>query len=306
MTDPWSWWADKLAGKPVQMNPGNPHAGFYRMPRKAFYGARKTFTPVAYWPGTNGKGEPVMHCRFGDDDVTPERGEEIWERVGNHPVSEQAYRAVAQDNKPWPDEHKLVPMGDNLPPEDEDTYESLKDKIENLGHEAKRRLDDGPPITDQDEANQIANLADRLAELWKRADTLRKAERKPHDETLKTIQKKWSGILLLAESYRNLKYGLLTPWLKRVGQAQKEQAEAAEAAGTPAAAEPSRPRAGTRGRAMSLKTLKRAEIADYDEALKFFAQNPEIKQLVQDLANRWVRTGQAVPGTKVIEEQSAV
>ena len=299
---PWQWWHDKLAGKPVQMNPDNPHAGFYRQTHRERYGARKTFKPVAYWPGANGK----MNCRIGDEDVTPEIGQSIWQSVGNHPVAEEAYREVAQRNGLWPDEHELVPMGDNLPPAEEDTYENLKDKIENLGREAKRRLDDGPPITDQDEADQIANLADALSDLWKRADTLRKAERKPHDDSLKTIQKKWSGILTLAETYRNLKYALLTPWLKRIGQVQKEQAEAAVAAGTPAAAEPSRPRAGTRGRAMSLKTLKRAEITEYDEVLKFFAQNPEIKQLVQDLANRWVRTGQAVPGTKVIEESQAV
>jgi len=299
---PWQWWADKLAGKPMQANPDNPQAGFYRKSSKEHYGARKTFTPVAYWPGTNGK----LNCREGDVNVDEARANTLWNSVNRHPVTEEAYREVAQRNGRWPDEHELVPMGDNLPPDEEDTYESLKDKIENLGREAKRRLDDGPPITDQDEADQIANLADALADLWKRAETLRKAERKPHDEALKVIQKKWGALLLLAESYRNLKYGLLTPWLKRVGQTQKEQAEAAEAAGTPAAAEPSRPRAGTRGRAMSLKTLKRAEITDYDESLKFFAQNPEIKQLVQDLANRWVRTGQAVPGTKVIEEQQAV
>lgn len=298
---PWQWWYDRLTGKPTQANPDNPQAGFYRKSSKEHYGARKTFTPVAYWP-ENGK----LKCREGDVNVDEFRGMELWNRVNQQPVTEEAFREVAQHNGRWPDEHELVPMGDNLPPEEEDTYESLKDKIENLGHEAKRRLDDGPPITDQNEADQIANLADRLAELWKRADTLRKAERKPHDEALKTIQKKWSGILTLAESYRNLKYALLTPWLKRVGQTQKEQAEAAEAAGTTSVAEPSRPRAGTRGRAMSLKTLKRAEITDYDEVLKFFSQNPEIKQLVQDLASRWVRTGQAVPGTKVIEEQSAV
>ena len=303
MTDlgPWQWWHDRLTGNnPTQANPDNPQPGFYRKSSKEYYGARKTFTPVAYWP-ENG----VVRCREGDVNVDIARGNTLWNSVNRNPVTEEAFREVAQRNGRWPDEHELVPMGDNLPPEEEDTYESLRDKIENLGREAKRRLDDGPPITDQDEANQIANLADRLAELWKRADTLRKAERKPHDESLKTIQKKWSGILQLAESYRNLKYGLLTPWANRLDRANKEQAEAAAAAGMPAPA-PSRPRAGTRGRAMSLKTLKRAEITDYDEALKFFAQNPEVKQLVQELANRWARTGQPVPGTKVIEESQVV
>jgi hypothetical protein len=299
-TDPWSWWADKLAGKAVQMNPGNPHAGFYRMPRKAFYGARKTFTPVAYWPGTNGK----LNCRFGDDDVTPERGQEIWERVGNHPVSEQAYRDVAQFNKPWPDEHELVPMGDNLGPEDEHTFEALQDKIENLAREANQRLH-GPPIGDQDEADRIANLSDRLSELWKVADNLRKAERKPHDEALKAIQLKWVDVLLKAETYKNLKHKLTTPWLARLQEALKKEAEAAAAAGEPAAAT-RRPRAGTRGRAQTLKTFKYAEIEDYEKALSFFKESPDIKNLVQDLANRAVRAGITVPGTKVIEEQKAV
>lgn len=304
-TDPWSWWADKLAGKPVQMNPGNPHAGFYRMPRKAFYGARKTFTPVAYWPGTNGKGEAVMHCRFGDDDVTPERGEEIWERVGNHPVKEEAYRAVAQFNQPWPDEHELVPMGDNLGPEDEETFEALQDKIENLAREANQRIN-GPAIGDQDEADRIANLTDRLAELWKGADTLRKAERKPHDEALKAIQLKWADILLKAESYKQLKYKLTTPWLKKLEDQQKQEAEAAAAAGEPAAATARRPRAGTRGRSQTLKTFKYAEIEDYGKALAFFKESPDVRNLVQDLANRAVRAGITIPGTKVIEEQKAV
>src|SRR5262245_12042880 len=94
MTDasPWQWWMDKLAGKPVQMSPSHPQAGFYREPRKLHYGARKTFRPVAYWP-ENG----VIRCRIGDDDVDEMRGLEMWPRVGNHPVPEQTYRRVAQD-----------------------------------------------------------------------------------------------------------------------------------------------------------------------------------------------------------------
>lgn len=298
----WDWWFKKLAGEPVQMNEGTPHAGFYRMPRKAHYGARKTFTPVAYWIGQDGQ----MHCRFGDDDVSVERGQELWQRVGNHPVTEEAYRAVAQRNEPWPDEHLLVPMGDNLGPELEDTYEALQDQIANLAREAEQRLD-GPPVADQDEADRIANLADRLAELHKKADGLRKAERKPHDDALKAIQLKWTPILLKAESYRNLKFKLLTPWLQALQEAQKKEAEAAAAAGEPVSAEAARrPRAGTRGRAQTLKTLKRAEITDYQKALEFFAESKDMKDLVQTLADRAVRAGITVPGTKIIEEQKAV
>jgi hypothetical protein len=298
--NPWGWWQAKLAGKAVEMNPSNPHAGFYRQPHKEFYGARRTFKPVAYWPGKNGK----LNCRIGDVDVTPEVGEQIWERVGNNPVSEQAYRAVAENGEPWPDEHDLVPMGDNLPPPD-NSFEGLRDAIEPLSKEAEERIK-GPAIENQDEADRFGNLADRLSELWKLADKQRKEERRPHDEAITEIQKKWAPLLVMAETYKNLKYRILTPWLKRQEEAQKKEAEAAAAAGEPAAAEARRPRVGTRGRAMTLKSTKKAQINDYAVCLKFFEDSEDVKGTVQMLANRAVRAGITVPGVTVIEEEKAV
>lgn len=297
----WSWWQEKLAGKPVQMNPDNPQAGFYRMPYKQEYGARRTFQPVAYWPGENGE----LNCRIGDRDIIPAYGRALWQSVGNHPVTEEAYRRVAEAGGLWPDEHELVPMGrDNQPPEDT-SFEGLRDAIEDLSREAKERIE-GPAIADQDEANRIANLADRLAELHKMAEEARKIEKRPYDDAAKQVQLKWAPLLLAAEAYRNLKYKLLTPWLKRKELEAKERAEKqAVGNGTlPLAAE--RPQAGTRGRAMSLKTTKRAEITDYAAALNFFSDSPDVKATVQSLADRAVRAGIVVPGTKVIEEQNTV
>jgi hypothetical protein len=299
MTDAWDWWFQKLAGSKVEMNPSNPHAGFYRMPSKAFYGARKTFLPIAYWPGEDGQ----LHCRIGDEDVSPERGQGIWERVGNHPVTEDAYREVAEKGGLWPDEHELVPMGDNLPPED-DSWEGLRDTIDNLAREAAIRLE-GPAIVDQAEADKVANLADRLSELFKRADQARKEEKKPFDEGAIEVQKKWAPLLLRAETYKNLKYKLLTPWLKLLEKKAQEAKTTAAAAGEPVAQE-SRARVGTRGKAMTLRSQKRAEITDYTTTLAFFAESPDVKATVQDLANRAVRAGISVPGVNVIEESQAV
>lgn len=296
----WQYWHDRLHGKPVQMSPSHPQAGFYREPRKEHYGARRTFRPVAYWPD----GDGVLHCRIGDEDVTPQRALELWTRVGQHPVTEEAYREVAQRGGLWPDEHELVAMGDNLPPDD-DSWEGLRDAIEPLSREAEGRLK-GPPIADQDEADRISNLADRLAELWKKAEEQRKADRKPHDEALKAIQGKWSPLQAAAEVYKNLKFKLITPWLQRQTEAQQQEAEAAAAAGEPAAADARRPRAGTRGRATTLKHTKRARIDDYAVCLKFFEDSEDVRGTVQMLANRAVRAGAKVPGVTVIEESKAV
>jgi hypothetical protein len=305
----WDWWQRKLAGEPVEMNPDTPHAGFYRKPHKEEYGARKTFTPVAYWwaQPEDDDGNPIgpweLRCRIGDMDVTPQRGQELWTMVGNHPVTEEAYRGVAEDGGLWPDEHELVPMGgDNIAPEDL-SFEGLRDKIEDLAREAKERIE-GPPIKDQDEADRVANLADRLAELCKIAEEQRKEEKRPYDEGMKAVQKKWAPLLVLAETYKNLKYKLLTPWQLKKDEEARAAADLAAAAGQPE--EPRRSRAGTRGRAMTLKTFKRAEIVDYPACLKFFEDSDDVKATVQDLANRAVRAGANVPGTKVIEEQRTV
>jgi hypothetical protein len=309
--NPWAYWQSKLEGLPVQMHPDDPQAGFYRQPYKRYYGARKTFTPVAYYWATKedeqgNQIEPLrLRCRLGDKDVSETAGMRLWASVGNHPVTQEAYRGVAERDEPWPDEHELVPMvGDNLPPDD-DSFEGLSDAVEDLAAEALARIE-GPAIADQDEADRIANLADRLAELWSKADAARRGERREHDEALKAIQLRWSPLLTKAESYKNLKYKLLTPWLLKLQTAQQQEAEAAAAAGAPAAAEPRRPRAGTRGRAQTLKSQKRAEIIDFDACLAFFKESEDLRGTVQMLANRAVRAGATVPGTRIIEDQKAV
>lgn len=296
----WQYWHDRLNGLPAPQYPSDPQAGFYREPRKEFYGSRKTFRPVAYWPD-NG----TIRCRVGDEDVNEQRGLELWTRVGHHPVSEADYRNVAQHGGLWPDEHELVDMQSNLPPP-EDSFEGLRDAIEPLAQDAEKRLKGGP-IQDQAEADRYANLGDRLAELSKQVEEARKNERRPHDDACIAIQKKWVPLRDLADIYKDIKRVLTTPWLKREETRQKEEAEAAAAAGQPAAAESRRPRAGTRGRAQTLKSVKKARITDYAACLKFFEDSEDIRACVQMLANRAVRTGVTnIPGIEVIEETNAV
>lgn len=298
----WQWWKDKLSGIDVPASEGTPYAGFYRWVRKSKYGGTKFAMPVAYWPGEHGE----LHCREGQRDVDDERGRDIWVNVCNHPVEEDWYREVAEGEEPeWRDGMATSPPpGDNRPP-GEANFEWLKENINDLATRATTRLD-GPPITEQTEADKISNLADQLSEFWKKADEARKEERKPHDEALKEIQVKWAPLLMAAETYRNLKFKLLTPWLLAQTQEQEKQTEAAVAAGEPVPEQARRPRVGTRSRAMTLKTFKSAEIVDFDQCLTFFKENPDVRATIQDLANKAVRAGVTVPGVKLIEEQKAV
>ena len=306
MNDPryWQWWADKLAGMDVPASEGTPYAGFYRWVQKSKYGGTKFAPPVAYWPGDEGE----LHCRVGFQDVSYERGRDIWVSVHDNPVPEDWYREVADEEQPeWRDGMAVSPpKGDNRPPGEAD-FDYLKMQIDELGSVASLCLQN-PPLTEQTEADKISNLADRLSELWKKADEARKTERKPHDEALRAIQDKWFPLLSMAETYKNLKYKILTPWLIAQQKKADQEAEAAVAAGEPEAApeRARRPRVGTRSRAMTLKSFKSAEIVDYDACLMFFKENSDVRATIQDLANKAVRAGVSVPGAKLIEEQRTV
>lgn len=304
MSDPryWAWWQDKLKGMDVPASEGTPYAGFYRAVRKSTYGGTKWAIPVAYWPGENGE----MHCREGFQDVSDVRGQDIWVNVCNNPVPELWYREVAENDSPeWPDGMATTaPMGDNRPPAELE-FRWLQENINDLSVRAKTYLE-GAAITEQTQADKVSNLADQLSELWKKADEARKAERQPHDEALKTIQLKWSPLLLMAEAYKNLKFKLLTPWQLAQQKALEDEARAAVAAGETMPETTRRPRAGTRGRAMSLKSFKSAEITDYEACLAFFKDSQDVRGTVQDLANKATRAGITVPGVKMIEEQRTV
>ena len=213
------------------------------------------------------------------------------------------YRDFCERGIDWPDIPESVPSAGHNNPPDDNSFEWLQDQIDVASKEAKSSLV-GPPISEQAQADKIANLADRLAELWKAADKQRAEERKPHDQAAKEVQLRWAPLLLAAETYKNLKYRLLTPWLLEQQKVKAEKAASDARQGIPV--EIDRPKVGTRGRAMSLKVLKRAEIIDFQACLAHFAAAPELLTTVQELANRAVRAGLDVPGVKTIEDAKAV
>jgi hypothetical protein len=218
-------------------------------------------------------------------------------------VEQEDYTVVTNGGL-WRDEHPGAPMqGHNQPPAD-DSFEGLREAIEEAWRDAEDALK-GRPIENQDEANQIANLADRLAELHGKAKKLEAEEKRPVSDMLVEIARKWAPIMTRAETYKNLKIKLLTPWGKKVKQQNMEAAAAAAAEGMAVKAE--RPKMGTRGRAMSLKTIRTAKIVDYPKALEFFANSEDVRACVQKLANMAVRAGtNPPPGCEVVEDEKVV
>lgn len=65
------------------------------------------------------------------------------------------------------------------------------------------------------------------------------------------------------------------------------------------AAEVRNAQAGRTGAKVSLRTEKRAKIVDFDACLLALKERAEVKELIQSLANRAVKSGFSLPGVEV-------
>lgn len=93
-------------------------------------------------------------------------------------------------------------------------------------------------------------------------------------------------------------------------QAQQDaEAEAArkaeEAAAAERAAQARKASAGRTGSKVALRTFTGAKITDYDALLTALKDRPEIRGIVETLANRAARSGVTLPGMEITEERRA-
>lgn len=310
--DRYEHWRRALAGDFQSIDADTPSAGFYRSKRADKQTGDITLQPVAFWYDQNDK----LVCKVGNKMVDDLTARELWPFVCRNPVTHGAYGAVMSGGA-WPDQHEAVIRdrvnSENAP--DEDSFEALKDRIEDLVRDAEREIKSGA-APDQSAADRASDLANRLAELQKKADAARKAEKKPHDEAAAAVQAKWTPLVGAAGIYKRLKDAVIAPFLVAEAKKQREAAEAQRRAAEQAAkdgapipeATPTKkpPKAGSGGRrSVALRSVKIVKITDRDALLAFFALNDQITATLQTLAERAVAAGVSVPGVSVSEEMRA-
>jgi hypothetical protein len=100
------------------------------------------------------------------------------------------------------------------------------EEVDDLLLEARNYLD-GEPIANEEQAEAVSSLLNRLRRVSKDADEARKAEKKPHDEAAKAIQAKWTPIISKAELAATTAKQALAPYLKAIEDKQRAEAEAA-------------------------------------------------------------------------------
>lgn len=218
-------------------------------------------------------------------------------------------------------------------------------EIDDLFEEAKVWLD-GEPVKTQEQADTVAKLLDLARKAKKTADTARKVEAKPFDEGKAEIQARYKPILSKADLIADTCKKVITPYLdeqerqkrevERVAvelaeaaertaqeamhqttvgdieeraEAEKlvEQAKTAQLAANKLAKDKGHAMGGAR--AVSLRTVRTAEITDLSAAIKHYwaIDKSVFERLVNDLANDDVRNGvKAIPGFIINEEKVAV
>lgn len=294
----------------------DPQAGFFRR-RTVKAGP---FIPCAIWPADG--------AMVGAQDGKAADPTGFWTYCCPHPVTHEAYTQRVETGR-WPDEDEGVTdsfglppvgpsLGDNNPPE-ETPLEALERQIT----AAAANLDAYKTLGTDEDAGKAQAVRSRLLDLGGQTDRLREAEKKPHLEAGRAVDAKFKPLVDKAAAGANTLRAALSAYLtakeRREAEARRkaeddarEAARAAAAANQPAppppAPAPEPPPAastfrGASGRAASVKTVKKATVADLSAFVAFVVAQPEasasrqeLVALADRLADRAVKAGLTPPG----------
>ena len=316
----YKYWEDALAGKFGEVHDGDPQSGFYRKRT----GKAKGYVPVAIWTDPDGTMIALVDGKMGS-------ANEVWTYVCTHPVSEEHYRSRVETGKWWDEDESATeslsppPVGHNAPPTD--PLEILQGQIDS----ALKGVDEYAVVNDDETAAKAQSLRSRLLELSGDAEKKREALKRPHLDAGTAIDRSWNPLVKMAKAGADTIRAANSAFeTRKLRAAEKAAAEAAEVrrladleaarlaakalkAGKPAPAPPPPPPppepapvasttiSGAYGRAASKKLIKKAHVVDYAAATAAMVTHPELKALVDKLAQRAVDAGMMVPGVTVEE-----
>jgi len=314
----YDFWKKALDGEIASSNVNVPEPGFY----KAKKHKDGDWFPVAIWYK-----EDECLCIDTQGTIDPFS---VWPWCAKHPITEEDFRYFEEHNK-WPG---TIDIGHNNPPSDEI---QIEDQIKEVMAVADKWLI-GREIKSQAEVDKAAGFKQKLSELSREAEKMRKEEKKPHLDAGKAVDAKYQAIVKLPNNILTRLKGAITPFLvaeqkkadeaarkerieaaKKIAEAEKIKAdkekknltekeektieEAKTATFNPAPVKVSA--GGNTGRKISLKKVTSAEIVDYEKVLIALKDHPEMIVFAQKLCDRAAKAGKELDGMKIKEEQVA-
>lgn len=313
--DTYDYWAAKLRGDdpdPLEDRTRLP-LGFFRL---------RSGDPLAVWLDADGKRATLRGFSGSARSMAPRHAEAMAESGSfGEAVTEELYRA-AFDAGEWPDDPPSVaPIGHNLP---ESEYDRLRIEIEGEVETTAPFL--LKPIETQEDADKCSTWARRVGLLAKRADDAHDEEKEPHLRAGQAVDEKWRDIRFQAKDLTKRLKEHVEPFLKRqkreaeeIARKAREEAErlrreAAEAdqrseqeradllrqaQDADKRAEPKKAVAGRPNMRVSLRKKVRARIVDYAATHMALRDHRDMRELVEQLANRAVKAGVPLAGVEV-------
>lgn len=301
-SDQWSAWRAALKGEPPELVVGRAESGFYRQRNR-----EGSLIGLAIW-----REQDRLYLKYG---ILPTRivvdEAEFCERTfawcWKDPVTREQYGSWAlslQDTGTgrWHDDAPAPALDrSNLP---QDPFDALKMELEAELVELKRAALE--PVTEPEAATRMANWRIRFRQARDRLEVLRKAEKKPHDDAAKEIQRRFLPVMDLAESAEGIIRELLARYAdleRRKAKADRDMVVAGRAAAgieNPEADLPDRKiTVPTVGRVVSEVTVWSAVIEDFPAALVALMDHPDVRAAVQAIATSSARSQAKLPITGI-------
>lgn len=284
--DAWLWWKLCLAARHLtdeereenwkrwpggrnEAGDGIPQTGYYETkvgPAKA----RRRVPVLIWYEVAMGPGSRLceQQCNV---DIAGKRSTrpaiDTWQRCGDYAISHGDY-LYWMEHQRFPGEVDIAAPA--LRPNVEDPYGDFRDQLIGLAGQIEIELRIvGAEVVERVVADRLANLAGLGAQAEKQAQALLKEQTEDAKKAIKATNELWNiSIGALGDAVGRVK-ALLTPFLQ-----QQKDAGLDTKVG------------GQSGRRISLRAPWRAEIEDWELALTHFKSSPELRDLLQKLANR--------------------
>lgn len=341
-TNPYAYWKAALAGEKPKMYVDDPQCGFYR--KKNGKGREANFVPVAVFSV-----DGVYIARVGLEtagiqyDVTGDKLNELWSWIAANPISEEAYRAVAERGEAWPDAHDpsknvkpligptefVIPANIVAQMGDLSRFETPETTLAREIGAAKAGVSQYDKIDSDTMAGQALSLKNTITSLAGELNKHREALVRPHIDAQKAVNDRINPIINDAKASAAALLKAMGAWedQKRAAaklaqeiadKAAREHTEAvrkaemsdSEAPPPPAPVIPNTPTpsaqiAAAVGRKASVKVKQFVISIDEDKTFAQFKGNPQLSALLMSLAQKAMDAGLPVPGS-VTEERSVI
>jgi hypothetical protein len=317
--DPYHYWQSKLAGE----DPDPPED---RTQMPAGFWCLRSGDPLAVW--LNGTERVALRGFKGSERVMGVRHMETMAESGSFglAVTEDAYRDAFEKGSWADDPPPVTGIGHNLP---DDPFEAAR--LELADEEETTAAFLAKPVETQADADKCATWKKRLGQLKTRADEEFEKEKRPLWLAGKAVDDKWGPVRKGAKELTDRLARHLDPWLKRqqreadaIAAKAREEAEQLRRAADLAtvnederaelifqaqeverAAVPKKAIAGRPNMRVSLRRKTRARIVDYPACYAALRDHRDMREFVEQLANRAVKAGVPLAGVEVEEYEEA-